>query len=200
MLECVRGGWIFCGLSLLEQQAPPTMMGCLSSMFAFPLDILLFHPYVLLRQLLQSLIFFTTVNNGTSLAIFFSQEIHYYSRGLRINPNLYECGRVCLSLLNTWTGHENENWLPNKSTMLQVLVSIQALILNEKPFFNEPGYDLTFTGSNGAKKSTEYNEQTFLLSLKTMLYTIRTPPQVWRTIFSVNNDMLLINSCTSFRN
>ncbi|XP_074355721.1 putative ubiquitin-conjugating enzyme E2 38 [Apium graveolens] len=104
-------------------------------------------------------------------------EVHYHSRGLRINPNLYDCGRVCLSLLNTWTGRGNENWLPNKSTVLQVLVSIQAVVLNEKPFFNEPGYAHTYTGRNGARKSTKYNEQTFILSLKTMLYTIRTPPQ-----------------------
>ncbi|XP_019178982.1 PREDICTED: uncharacterized protein LOC109174172 [Ipomoea nil] len=59
--------------------------------------------------------------------------VYYYSGGLRLNPNLYECGKVCLSFLNTWTGKDTEKWQPNTSTILQVLVSIQGLILNENP-------------------------------------------------------------------
>ncbi|CAO2170989.1 unnamed protein product [Urochloa humidicola] len=65
--------------------------------------------------------------------------VSYRSGGLRLNPNLYECGKVCLSLLNTWAGAACEKWNPSDSTMLQVLVSIQALVLNAKPYFNEPG-------------------------------------------------------------
>ncbi|KAL4585265.1 hypothetical protein LXL04_009881 [Taraxacum kok-saghyz] len=103
--------------------------------------------------------------------------VYYYSGGLRLNPNLYDCGKVCLSLLNTWTGKGNEKWMPKKSTMLQVLVSIQALILNANPFFNEPGYDNMYTGSEGEKKSKSYNEDIFILSLKTMMYTLRRPPK-----------------------
>ncbi|KAL1823144.1 hypothetical protein ACET3Z_009922 [Daucus carota] len=103
--------------------------------------------------------------------------VNYRSGGLRINPNLYETGYVCLSLLNTWTGKGSEKWLPNKSTMLQVLVSIQALILNAKPFFNEPGHASSYRGNEGVKMSAEYNERTFILSLKTMIYTLRTPPK-----------------------
>jgi len=104
--------------------------------------------------------------------------VYYYSGGLRLNPNLYDCGKVCLSLLNTWTGKGNEKWMPKKSTMLQVLVSIQALILNANPFFNEPGYDNMYTGAEGEKKSRSYNENIFILSLKTMMYTLRRPPKV----------------------
>lgn len=103
--------------------------------------------------------------------------VYYYSGGLRLNPNLYESGKVCLSLLNTWTGHGSEKWMPNNSTMLQVLVSIQALILNDKPFFNEPGYDEMYPGAVGEKKSKGYNEDIFILSLKTMIYTLRRPPK-----------------------
>lgn len=29
---------------------------------------------------------------------------------MRFNPNLYNCGKVCLSLLGTWSGGENEKW------------------------------------------------------------------------------------------
>ena len=38
-------------------------------------------------------------------------------RRVRFNPNLYESGKVCLSLLGTWSGQQ---WKPNKSTLLQV--------------------------------------------------------------------------------
>lgn len=105
--------------------------------------------------------------------------VYYYSGGLRLNPNLYDDGKVCLSLLNTWTGQGSEKWMPNNSTMLQVLVSIQALILNDKPFFNEPGYDGMYPGTVGDMKSKSYNEDMFILSLKTMIYTLRRPPKVF---------------------
>ncbi|KAL6975837.1 E3-independent ubiquitin-conjugating enzyme E2 [Sarracenia purpurea var. burkii] len=103
--------------------------------------------------------------------------VYYYSGGLRINPNLYDCGKVCLSLLNTWSGNKNEMWMPKKSTMLQVLVSIQALILNANPFFNEPGYVKMYGGPEGEKRSKAYNEDVFILSLKTMMYMLRRPPK-----------------------
>ncbi|PPR93751.1 hypothetical protein GOBAR_AA26922 [Gossypium barbadense] len=103
--------------------------------------------------------------------------VYYYSGGLRLNPNLYNCGKVCLSLLGTWHGHQNEMWVPGQSTMLQVLVSIQALILNARPFFNEPGYETSYVGAEGDRRSRKYNEEVFILSLKTMIYTLRRPPK-----------------------
>ncbi|XP_052178149.1 probable ubiquitin-conjugating enzyme E2 26 isoform X4 [Diospyros lotus] len=104
-------------------------------------------------------------------------HVHYHSGGLRINPNLYNCGKVCLSLLNTWSGSQNEKWIPGVSTMLQVLVSIQGLILNAKPYFNEPGFARMSGSANGEKNSQQYNENTLILSLKTMVYTMRRPPK-----------------------
>ena len=44
---------------------------------------------------------------------------------------------MCLSLLGTWHG---QAWIPGTSTLLQVLVSIQALILVPEPYFNEPAF------------------------------------------------------------
>ncbi|XP_064943843.1 putative ubiquitin-conjugating enzyme E2 38 isoform X1 [Musa acuminata AAA Group] len=110
----------------------------------------------------------------------FPQEppvLHYHSHGLCLNPNLYKDGKVCLSLLNTWYGKGCERWNPSESTMLQVLVSIQALILNEKPYFNEPGFELTANTAEGHVKSLAYNEEIFLLSCRTMLYSLRGPPK-----------------------
>ncbi|ELU01875.1 hypothetical protein CAPTEDRAFT_169748 [Capitella teleta] len=55
---------------------------------------------------------------------------------VRFNPNLYRNGKVCLSILGTWTGPA---WSPAGS-ISSVLISIQSL-LNEKPYHNEPGYE-----------------------------------------------------------
>lgn len=59
----------------------------------------------------------------------------------RLNPNLYEDGKVCVSLLGTWSGRGSEVWCPNSSTLLQVIVSIQGLILVDEPYYNEAGYE-----------------------------------------------------------
>lgn len=104
-------------------------------------------------------------------------KVHYHSGGLRINPNLYDCGKVCLSLLNTWTGSGKEKWVPRESTILQVLVSIQGLILNAKPYFNEPGHASSQGTPFGEQLSLQYNEKTFILNLRTMIYSMHNPPK-----------------------
>lgn len=103
--------------------------------------------------------------------------VHYISGGLRVNPNLYETGKVCLSLLNTWTGTGTEVWKPESSTVLQVLLSLQALVLNEKPYFNEAGYDKQMGRADGERNSGSYNENAFLVTCKSMLYLLRRPPK-----------------------
>ena len=60
---------------------------------------------------------------------------------IRFNPNLYACGKVCLSLLGTWQGKSTENWDAKISTILQVLMSTQAIIMSEEVYFNEPGFE-----------------------------------------------------------
>lgn len=47
---------------------------------------------------------------------------------VRFNPNLYQDGKVCLSILNTWEGRPEEKWNPYCS-LLQVLVSIQVSLI-----------------------------------------------------------------------
>lgn len=103
--------------------------------------------------------------------------VHYRSGGLRLNPNLYESGKICLSLLNTWTGTGTEVWNPESSSILQVLLSLQALVLNEKPYFNEAGYDNQVGKAEGEKNSISYNENAFLVTWKSMLYLLRKPPK-----------------------
>ncbi|KAL0740580.1 hypothetical protein Bca4012_082093 [Brassica carinata] len=103
--------------------------------------------------------------------------VHYHSGGMRLNPNLYESGRVCLSLLNTWSGSGTEVWNPGSSSILQVLLSFQALVLNEKPYFNEAGYDKQLGRAEGEKNSVSYNENAFLITCKSMISLLRKPPK-----------------------
>ena len=105
--------------------------------------------------------------------------IYYLSHGERINPNLHENGKVCLSILGTWTGKQScELWNPQTSSVLQVLVSIQGLVLCEMPYFNEAGYDKQLGTDEGAYHARRYNEGALLLSLKAMMTSIKytSPP------------------------
>ena len=77
---------------------------------------------------------------------------------VRFNPNLYASGKVCLSLLGTWNGSQQEKWNNETSTLLQVLVSIQSLILVDDPYFNEPGYERDIATTTGKQRSFDYNE------------------------------------------
>lgn len=63
---------------------------------------------------------FMTTDNGT----------------IRFNPNLYKNGKVCLSLLNTW----GQEW-SSINTITNVLISIQSMVMHDKPLINEPGHE-----------------------------------------------------------
>ena len=73
---------------------------------------------------------------------------------------------MCLSLLGTWSGGAGENWSPSNSTLLQVLVSIQSLILVPEPYFNEPGYERLMGTSEGNMKSKNYNSQIVIANMQ----------------------------------
>jgi len=105
--------------------------------------------------------------------------VSYHAHGLRCNPNLYANGKVCLSLLGTWAGRGGEfgeTWRPGESSALQVLLSIQALVLNEKPYFNEAGWSGQAGSEEGERNSRQYNEQVRLICLRSSLALLRAPP------------------------
>lgn len=85
---------------------------------------------------------------------------------MRFNPNLYQCGKVCLSLLGTWQG---PGWVSGESTLLQVLVSIQSLILVPDPYFNEPGWERERGTPRGATNSSNYNRSIRRFTLEAAL-------------------------------
>ncbi|GAB2277950.1 Belongs to the ubiquitin-conjugating enzyme [Dionaea muscipula] len=129
--------------------------------------------------------------------------VYYHSGGLRLNPNLYNNGKVCLSLLNTWSGSSDEKWRPGYSTILQVLVSIQGLVLNSKPYFNEPGFSNSEGTQSGDLQSKQYNENTFLLSLKTMLYTLRRTPKHFEDLVYghfCKHARKILEACNAYKN
>ena len=96
-------------------------------------------------------------------------RVTYWAWGKRINPNLYSNGKVCLSLLGTWAG---PSWEPQVSTLLQVLVSIQAMILIDTPYCNEPGQQ----GDAGTQKSLDYNAQVQADVVHSMTMMANKPP------------------------
>ncbi|CAN6343022.1 unnamed protein product [Urochloa humidicola] len=102
--------------------------------------------------------------------------VNYHSFGLRANPNLYESGTVCLSLLNTFGGKDSELWSPESSSLLQVLISIQGLVLVAQPYYNEAGYIAQIGTPEGRRNEMPYCENTYLVNLHTMLHLIRRPP------------------------
>jgi ubiquitin-protein ligase len=88
-----------------------------------------------------------------------SPLVHFSNHGgKRFNPNLYDCGKVCLSLLGTWRGEKGESWNSETSTFFQILVSIQSQILIEEPYFNEPSYESYIGKAHGQTSSKLYNE------------------------------------------
>eukprot|EP01064_Diplonema_japonicum_P039492 TRINITY_DN9915_c0_g1_i1.p1 TRINITY_DN9915_c0_g1~~TRINITY_DN9915_c0_g1_i1.p1 ORF type:complete len:1406 (+),score=441.88 TRINITY_DN9915_c0_g1_i1:55-4218(+) len=104
---------------------------------------------------------------------------------VRFNPNLYENGKVCLSLLNTWHGDGAETkWQPKVSSISQVAISIQSMIFVPDPYFNEPGNERQQNTPEGDKWSAEYNEG---LRLGTLRYAIlanaKSPPTGCEEVF-----------------
>ncbi|KAJ5555867.1 hypothetical protein N7535_008298 [Penicillium sp. DV-2018c] len=57
----------------------------------------------------------------------------------RFGPNLYANGKVCLSILGTWSGSRGEQWSPAQG-LESVLLSIQSL-LSANPYTLEPGFE-----------------------------------------------------------
>ena len=63
-------------------------------------------------------------------------KVKYCTNGnnIRFNPNLYTCGKVCVSLLNTWRG---DQWTSCQS--ISTILLTLCTLLCEDPLLNEPG-------------------------------------------------------------
>lgn len=80
--------------------------------------------------------------------------------------------------------------------MLQVLVSIQSLILVPEPYFNEPGYEILLGTAKGKRCSQSYNEEVLLQTVvHAMVAQLRKPcsgfEDVIRTHFWIKKKRIL---------
>ncbi len=105
------------------------------------------------------------------------------SGAVRFNPNLYHDGKVCLSLLGTWRGTATENWDPKFSTILQVLMSIQAIVMSEEVYFNEPGFEGEIGKPEGERKNEAYGNIVRYCNIKfAMINQIKNPPKGFESV------------------
>jgi len=118
--------------------------------------------------------------------------------GKRFNPNLYNCGKVCLSLLGTWRGQGGENWNPETSTLQQLFISVQAQILIEQPFYNEPGHEQSYNSASGMETSRQYNCEQRYNTMEHTMYDLLVNPNkypefsdVIKTHFKLKKDYIL---------
>jgi ubiquitin-protein ligase len=101
---------------------------------------------------------------------------------VRFNPNLYNMGKVCLSLLGTWDGAEEESWT-SQSTLLQLIVSLQSLIFVEWPHYNEPGAE----GYANKAEAKRYNARIRAKTLQwAMIDVLKHPPKGFEYVVKVH--------------
>ena len=81
-----------------------------------------------------------------------------------VNPNLYEDGKICLSLLGTWPGDGHNDTWSEKSTILQIIVSLLGLVLVKDPYYNEAGYESRVGTVEARIPAALYAERTFFRS------------------------------------
>lgn len=103
---------------------------------------------------------------------------------VRFNPNLYNSGKVCLSILGTWSaGSQGEGWNPGLSTFLQVAISIQSLVFVPEPYYNEPGYERNMGTQYGNDASRKYNDVIQRGTTQwAMIDLLKNPPPVWKDV------------------
>lgn len=80
-------------------------------------------------------------------------KVKYWTNGnnIRFNPNLYICGRVCISLLNTWRG---DQWTSCQS-ITTILLTLCTLLCKD-PLLNEPGVENHHSDMNSYNEIIQY--------------------------------------------
>ena len=61
-----------------------------------------------------------------------------------------------MSLLGTWSGGKGETWSKDSSNLLQVLLSIQSLVMTEGVIYNEPNCSFGKTNATYIKQDLGY--------------------------------------------
>jgi ubiquitin-protein ligase len=81
-------------------------------------------------------------------------KVRYCTNGskIRFNPNLYVCGKVCVSVLNTWSG---EQWSACQ-TISTILLTLCTLLCKD-PLLNEPNVDNKHFDFNNYNEAIEHS-------------------------------------------
>jgi ubiquitin-protein ligase len=108
----------------------------------------------------------------------------------RFNPNLYKCGKVCISILNTWSG---DKW-SSCQTINSILLTLCSL-LNDSPLENEPGHNKTSKDFIPYQKSIEFKNIDFSVCEMILKNRIPNPFQIFfpfmKESFNNNYDKFL---------
>jgi ubiquitin-conjugating enzyme E2 O len=108
----------------------------------------------------------------------------------RYNPNLYKCGKVCVSILNTWSG---DKW-SSCQTINSILLTLCSL-LNDAPLENEPGHNKSSRDFIPYQKSIEFKNIDFAICEMILKQKIPEPFQMFypfiKEHFINNYDKLL---------
>lgn len=111
-------------------------------------------------------------------------SVRFHAHNMRLNPNLYVDGYICLSLLGTWeSSNSTETWRPATSSVMQILLSLQSLVLIKEPYYNEAGYDEYRGTPMGRSHSKTYNENLALLRIQHLIAMAESPPADWVFVF-----------------
>jgi ubiquitin-conjugating enzyme E2 Z len=96
----------------------------------------------------------------------------------RFNPNLYRCGKVCVSILNTWAG---DKWT-SCQTINSILLTLCSL-LNDTPLLNEPGQGKNSRDFIPYQKSIEFKNIDFAIC--DMIINNKTNHQLCQMFYSI---------------
>jgi baculoviral IAP repeat-containing protein 6 (apollon) len=90
----------------------------------------------------------------------------------------------------------DEQWNAKTSTLLQVLVSIQSLIMVPNPYFNEPGYQSSMGSAHGKAQDKAYSDNIrYQTAQWAMVNQMKSPSpgfeEVIRAHFAIKGDIIL---------
>jgi ubiquitin-protein ligase len=105
------------------------------------------------------------------------------ANGIRYGPNLYDNGKVCMTILGTFSGNQSEKWIEGTSSIHQIAISIQSMMLVEKPYFCEPGHASYYGTPEGENKSRDYNNNIRMYTMESaILRVLKNPPEEFEDV------------------
>ena len=96
---------------------------------------------------------------------------HYNQAGVRIHPNLYDNGKICLSILGTWVG---EKW--TAAMDIEYIFRIIQSLLDNSPYQHEPHQ----------KDNKEFNDFVSYYSLTYLLIDYLTNQEIVMNLVAAN--------------